>query len=122
MRFIYDVSLLSHNFKVYICFCVCVYQGFQLFCLINCLFCNKQFGTIHLGIRYTVFSFDYKRGISLILSTLLANSCGESKFEIYKTTGWRDGFFREKGLIVTFCKIHQRNFKTNVTDEERALS
>ena len=70
MTLIYDVSLLCRNFKVYICFCVYSYQGFQFFCLINCLPCNKQFRIFHLGIRYTVFSFGYKRGISLILSTL----------------------------------------------------
>ena len=32
---------------------------------------SAKMRTFHLGIRYTVFSFDYKRGISLILSTLL---------------------------------------------------
>ena len=72
MRLIYDVFLLSRNFYVYICFCVYMYQGFQFFFLINCLHGNKQFcTTLHLGIRYIVFSFDSKLGIILMHTTLL---------------------------------------------------
>ena len=72
--YIYIIEL-SRNSYVYISLSVYRYQRFQFFCLINCLPFNKQFRTFHLGVRYTVFSFNYKPGISLIFSTLFWVFC-----------------------------------------------
>ena len=60
---------MTQFLSLYLFLCLQV-PRISVFCLINCLPCNKQFRIFHLGIRYTVFSFGYKRGISLILSTL----------------------------------------------------
>ena len=77
-----------------------MYQGFQFFCLINCLPCNKQFRTFHLGIRYTVlYICYYKRGISLILSALF----WVFHFVVFPSnTSW---IITYRFFLTLFCKL-----------------